>query len=548
MDESSSPGSLRKLCGSLRQDLLASIVVFLVALPLCMGIAIASGVPPERAAAAGLMTGIVGGVVVGLIGGSPVLVSGPTASLSVILVELVNKWSWERIGIIVLLAGAIQISAGLFKWGKWFRAVSPAITYGMLAGIGVLIFASQFHIMLDDTPKGSPVANLLSLPEAVWKGIVPSETAAHHNAARIGLLTIAVIVLWKPFAPKRLKAIPPALAAVACATAVTAFFELPIKQVVVPANLLATLQLPTIAGLDSPAQWSSLLMAALSLAIIASAETLLSATAVDKMHSGRRTCYDRELMAQGVGNMLCGTIGALPMTGVIVRSAANIEAGARTRLAAITHGLWLLGVVCLCPFLLRWIPTASFAALLVYTGYKLVNPQVVRTLARYGKGEVLIYAATMTAIVLTDLLSGVLIGVGLTVVKQICSLGRLVVRREDDPATGSTTLHLEGTALFFRLPDLAAALEAVPTTNELRIRSDQLRYVDHACLDLLTSFAEQHSARGGKVIADWTGVNACFNRYCERTESPIEVQPKVNVEQPSSVTARRRRQRPRMVV
>jgi MFS superfamily sulfate permease-like transporter len=152
-------------------------------------------------------------------------------------------------------------------------------------------------------------------------------------------------------------------------------------------------------------------------AFVASAETLLCAAAVDKLHRGPRTQYDRELAAQCVGNLLCGLLGALPMTGVVVRSAANVESGARTRAAAVLHGLWLLVFVCAFPFVLRWVPTAALAALLVYTGYNLVNPQAVRTLWKYGRGEVVIYAASVVTIVATDLLTGVLVGVGLSAAK-----------------------------------------------------------------------------------------------------------------------------------
>jgi MFS superfamily sulfate permease-like transporter len=170
-------------------------VVFLVALPLCMGIAIASGVPADKAAAAGILTGVIGGIVVGLLAGSPLLITGPAAGLSVLVFDLVHRFGWERVGLIVLLAGAVQITAGLLKLGQWFRAVSPAVIHGMLAGIGVLIFASQFHIMLDDAPRGSGLDNIASLPTAVWRGLVPSGDTSHHYAARVGVLTILVLVL-----------------------------------------------------------------------------------------------------------------------------------------------------------------------------------------------------------------------------------------------------------------------------------------------------------------------------------------------------------------
>jgi MFS superfamily sulfate permease-like transporter len=170
------------------RDFLASVVVFLVALPLCMGVAIASGVPP----AAGLITGIIGGILVGFLGGAPLQVSGPAAGLTVIVWQLVQQHGLAVLGIIVLFAGVLQLAAGLFKLGQWFRAISPAVIHGMLAGIGVLIFASQFHIMVDDKPRGSGIANLLSIPESVYKGIFPMDGATHHIAALTGVVTILV--------------------------------------------------------------------------------------------------------------------------------------------------------------------------------------------------------------------------------------------------------------------------------------------------------------------------------------------------------------------
>lgn len=513
MDTHKLTDTLSRWSGSCKQDLLASIVVFLVALPLCMGIAIASGVPPEKAAAVGVITGIIGGMVVGALAGSPLLVSGPAAGLSVIIFELVQEHGWEKIGLIVLIAGAIQVGAGWFKLGQWFRAVSPAVIHGMLAGIGVLIFASQFHIMLDDKPKGSGISNLVAIPEALWKGIVPSTQASHDDAARIGLLTIAVLVLWKPLVPKRLKLVPAPLVAVVVATAATGFLQLPIRQVAVPSNLLDAVQWPALDGLTRFTDWKPLLVAALALAFIASAETLLSATAVDQMHQGPRTRYDRELMAQGLGNMACGLVGGLPVTGVIVRSAANVEAGARSSLSEILHSVWLLVFVCVFPFVLRWIPTACLAGILVYTGYKLVNPMMVRNLWSYGKSEVAIYAATVVTIVTTDLLSGVLTGIALSVVKLLYTFSHLAIHLEKDPQQSRTVLYLEGAATFIRLPKLAAALEQVPANTELHIHFENMSHIDHACLDLLMNWEKQHEATGGSLVVDWESLTAKFRHY-----------------------------------
>jgi MFS superfamily sulfate permease-like transporter len=247
---------------------------------------------------------------------------------------------------------------------------------------------------------------------------------------------------------------------------------------------------------------TSMLAEALALAVIASVETLLSATAVDQLHTGPRTRYNRELLAQGVGNVLCGLLGALPMTGVIVRSAANVQAGARTRASTVCHGLWLLLFVAFLPFILRLIPTASLGAVLVFTGYKLVNPQAIRELARHGRDEVLIYVGTLVTIVATNLLTGVLVGVGLTVAKLIYTTQNLNSYYAHD-RDGHFTLHLEGVATFVSLPKLASALEIIPPHADVVIRTESLAHIDHACLNLLENWLKLHEATGGHVRIDW---------------------------------------------
>ena len=242
-------------------DFLASIVVFLVALPLCMGIAVASGAPVS----AGLITGILGGIVVGILGGAPLQVSGPAAGLAVIVWELIHKHGFEAIGAIILVGGLIQIIAGLAKLGGWFRAVSPAVIHGMLAGIGVLILVGQFHIMLDDAPKGSGIKNILAIPDAVMKGIMPLDGSSHHLAALIGIMTIVSMVLWNNYRPKKLKALPGPLIGVVVGSLVAAALQMKVSFVQVPENFLATIK---------PLSWD------LFLASISRTETLLAGAAL----------------------------------------------------------------------------------------------------------------------------------------------------------------------------------------------------------------------------------------------------------------------------
>ncbi len=489
-------------------DLLASIVVFLVALPLCMGIAIASGVSPSR----GLVTGMVGGIIVGAIAGSPLQVSGPAAGLAVIVAELIRDYGIEMLGPILLLAGLIQLLAGVFKLGQVFRAISPAVIYAMLAGIGVLIFASQFHVMVDDLPRASGIENLISIPNAIYKGIFFSDTSnhqiagtSHQIAALIGLVSIFTLVVWDKFKPRRLNLLPGVLIAVVVATAIAAIMKLPVKYVDVPANLAFAIQLPTPASLTRLFQ-APLLMEAIAIALIASAESLLSAAAVDRLHQGQKTDFDRELAAQGFGNMICGVLGALPMTGVIVRSSVNVEAGGKTRLAKMLHGVWLLALVIAAPDVLKLIPTSSLAAILVYTGYKLVEVEKIRKLKQYGRFPLAIYFATLIGIVVTDLLTGVLIGIVLSAVKLIYKVSHLKIHFEKDEKNQRIDMYLEGAATFIRLPMLAKALEQVPPRTALHLHIEKLAYIDHSCLDLFSVWEKQQKQTGSTLVVQWDGL------------------------------------------
>jgi MFS superfamily sulfate permease-like transporter len=479
-------------------DLISSVVVFLIAIPLCMGISIASGVPP----ALGIMTGIIGGIVVGTISGSPLQVSGPAAGLAVVVFELVHETGVGALGPVLLCAGLIQFLAGRFKLGQWFRAISPAVVYGMLAGIGALIIASQFHVMFDDKPRASGIDNLLAVPASMLKAFFPTEGAAHHLAAIIGVFTLATIVLWNWLRPKRLKIIPGTLVGVVAAAAVTGIMQLPIQHVAIPDNLWGAVSLPTFSSMAQVLN-PHIFLTVVVVAVLASAETMLSAAAVDRMHSGKPANFDKELSAQGIGNVLCGVLGALPMTGVIVRSSANVQAGARTRLSAILHGVWILSFVLLFPSVLRLVPTASLAAILVFTGFNLMDTKYVRHLASYGRMTIVIYGATVAGIVCIDLLAGVLIGLALTIGNLLWKASRLEIKVFPDANEQRHDLHLEGIASFLRLPQLSAVLESIPPNRCIHVHIERLYYIDHTCLDLLKAVAAQRSERGGALEVQW---------------------------------------------
>ncbi|MDD9947123.1 MAG: SulP family inorganic anion transporter [Myxococcales bacterium] len=484
--------SSRSLFGIPLGDITASVVVFLVALPLCMGVAIASGVPP----ALGLVTGMIGGLVVAFFAGQPLQVSGPAAGLTVLVWDLVQQFGLGALGLAVLIGGLIQLAAGFAGVGRWFRAVSPAVIQGMLTGIGVLIFASQFHVMVDDSPRGGGLLNLLSIPEAIYKGFYPMGTN-HHMAASVGLVTVLGTIGWNRYRPGRLAGLPGPLVGVALGTSMAGVLGMSISYVQVPRNLVSSLNWigpEQLELLKVPAFWTSIV----GLAMIASAETLLCATAVDRMHDGQRTNYDKELRAQGLGNALCGLCGALPMTGVIVRSSANVEAGAKTRWSAVLHGAWIAALVLAAPGVLSLIPTASLAAVLVYTGWKLVGIPAVKALAAKSRGELVIWAVTVGMIVSTDLLVGVATGFALALLRLISSFAMLEVEieRGDD---GRYDVTLVGAATFISLPKLAEALETLPRTADVHVHIDGLAVVDHACMDLVEDWYERHQ---GEVVLE----------------------------------------------
>ena len=481
----------------LPRELLASVVVFLVALPLCMGIAIASGMPPAK----GLITGIIGGLVVGWMAGSPLQVSGPAAGLAVLVFELVRQHGIAMLGPILLLAGFLQLLAGRLRLGCWFRVTAPAVVYGMLAGIGVLIVLSQVHVMLDGIPQPSGLDNLTGFPAAVAKAI-PS---LGWQAGLLGLATMLVMWSWDKLRPHKLRFIPGALLGVGLTTGASLLLALQVKSVQVPENLADAIDWLRPADLLNLAD-PNLLIAAFAVAFIASAETLLSAAAVDRMHNGQRSDFDKELSAQGVGNMLCGLVGALPMTGVIVRSSANVQAGATTRLSAIFHGVWLLAFVLLLSSVLQSIPVASLAGVLVYTGIKLVDLKAFRGLGRYGRMPMFTYGATALAIIFTDLLTGVLVGFGLTLAKLAWKASRLKISLIDLPGVDEMELRLIGAATFLKVPALTQILSRVPAGSTVHVPLNNLSYIDHSCLELFEEWGRANAAKGSRLMIEPRGL------------------------------------------
>lgn len=487
-----------------KKDFVASIIVFLVAIPLCIGIASACGFPP----AAGLISGIIGGIVVGLFAGCPLQVSGPAAGLITIMWDALQKHGIENLGAIILLAGIIQILIGVFRFAPWFRAVSPAIIQGMLSGIGILILTSQYHMMFDHKPSTDFFKNLIEMPETLFKGLFPIDGTVHHLAAGIGVITLLILILWHK-APSRLRFLPPTLVAVASAIFISNIFQLPIKYIDISGNLLEAINIISWNSFQYLLN-SEALISAFSIAFIASAETLLCATAVDNLKLTSKTNYNKEILSQGLGNSIAGVLGVLPVTGVIVRSAANIQAGATSRLSSILHGFWILIFLVLFPFALKYIPTASLAAVLVYTGFKLVNINMAKTIYELSKGEFVIYLITIIAILSTNLLEGIIIGIIVGLIHQVYKLTKfnLKVIKSD-----KLIIKMSGNLTFLRLPQVANILENLEPKQNVNIIFEQINLIDHAIIDLLVGWSNRYIKKGGKVLIDWNHVKRIYPRF-----------------------------------
>jgi MFS superfamily sulfate permease-like transporter len=488
----------------LPRNLLASFVLFLIGIPLNLGIALASGVDPSM----GLITGIVSGLVIGLLAGSPLQISGPATGLIAVVWQIIDTHGLSMLGPIVLLAGLLQIALGLSKWAHWFRAVSPAVIQGMLAGIGILIFASQFQVVLERTPKTSGIANLMVIPGAIFESLSTGKAAGSIGLA---LVTVIGIIVWGLFKPKALSVIPGSLMGVALAVLAAAVLQPEVQYVSLPADPLAEVQLLSLSGLGA-AFSPSVLGSVVGLAFIATAQTLLTATAVDRLHSYERTDYNKEIIAQGVTNSLCGCLNALPVCGVIVRSSANVQAGATNRSANFMHGLWI-GLFTL--FLASWlelVPLAALAAVLVYTGYRLVDVKAIHEIRKYGSAELVIYLATLISVVMIGLLNGIVVGFVLSAARLIYVLTHYEAITRDNPSSGSLVLELKGSATFFTLPRLAEDLRSLPPRREVHLFMSGLNHIDHACLEHLMAWEEIYIQQGGQVFIEWDHLITRFHR------------------------------------
>ncbi|MGW1141817.1 SulP family inorganic anion transporter, partial [Streptomyces zhihengii] len=465
-------------------DLSASVSVFLIALPLSLGIALATGAPLQ----AGLVAAAVGGIVAGRLGGSPLQVSGPAAGLTLVTAELIQHYGWRATCAVTVAAGFCQLGLAALRVARSALAVSPAIVHGMLAGIGVTIALAQIHIVLGGSPQSSAVANVLALPRQL--------AALDPAALMVSVLTAGILLAW-PRIPGRvgdaLRVVPAALAAVVAATAVATVAGLRLERVDLPSwRSHALPELP-----EGPVL--GLIAAVVTITLVTSVQSLLSAVAVDRLVSGRggpahRSDLDRELAGQGAANIVSGALGGLPVAGVAVRSNANVTAGAVSRHSTMLHGVWIAVAALLLVPVMDLIPLAALAALVAVIGVQMVNITHVRTVRR--NREMLVYAVTVTAVVLTGVLEGVLIGIAVAVIVALHRLTRTRITSEE--CDGIHRVRVRGQLTFLAVPRLSRVLHQVPHGSACHVELDG-SFMDHAAYEALQGWGATHSAHGGTV-------------------------------------------------
>ncbi|WP_188187174.1 SulP family inorganic anion transporter [Nonomuraea sp. SYSU D8015] len=465
---------------TLRHDVPASLVVFLIAVPLSLGIAMASGAP----LAAGLIAAVVGGIVAGALGGSAVQVSGPAAGLSLVVVDLVHTYGWRATCMITLLAGAVQLVLGVFKAARAALAVSPAVIHGMLAAVGVIIALSQLHVVLGGSSQRSAVANLIELPGQI--------ADLHGHKVMVGLLTITVLAVWTRL-PKRVKAVPAPLAALVAAAVTAWVFDWDVTRVDL-SDSVTEWAFPVLPQGD----WHMVVASVLLVALLAGCESLLCCVAVDGMHGGRRADLDQELTGQGVANMVTGALGGLPVAGVIVRSTANVRAGARTRCSTILHGVWVLVFALGFGSTITLIPMEALAALLVFIGVQMVNLGHIKKV--HGHGEVPVYVVTLVMVILLGLAEGVLAGLALAALLALRRLTWVTVLKRED-RDGRLHVTISGSLTFLGVPRLTHELRTIPagTPVDLDLNID---FMDNAAFEALHSWRLDHERMGGTVEID----------------------------------------------
>jgi carbonic anhydrase/SulP family sulfate permease len=487
----------------------AGLVVFLVALPLCLGIALASGAPMV----AGIVSGVVGGLLVAWLSGSHTSVSGPAAGLvAVVLAQVAVLGSYEAFLVAVILAGAIQVLFGALRAGFIAAFFPSSVIKGLLAAIGLILILKQIpHAVGHDADPEGDMGFLQVDGKNTISELFSSLFDLDPGAMMVGLVSLAVLLAWDRSRFKN-SLIPAPLVVVLLGVTANLVFKATASSWAIGTSHLV--QLPTVAGmgeflrvLPSPDLKAfgnpAIIMAAVTIAIVASLETLLNLEAVDKLDPRKRVSPpNRELMAQGAGNIVSGLLGGLPITSVIVRSSVNINAGAATRLSAFFHGALLCLLVLFAPRWLNEIPLASLAAVLIVTGLKLASPTLFRQMWTEGRSQFVPFIVTVVAIVFTDLLVGVLIGLGTGLAFILHSNYRRPMLRFMEHHVSGDVLRIEfaNQVSFLNRASLEQALDAVPTDGHVVLDARNTDYIDPDILDLIEDFRRQTAtARNLKV-------------------------------------------------
>lgn len=500
------------LLSNLKHDLPASVVVFFVALPLCLGIALASGAPLFS----GLIAGIIGGIVVGSLSGSQVGVSGPAAGLAaIVLTAIGDLGGFQNFLLAVVLGGLIQLLFGILRAGIIGYYFPSSVIKGMLTGIGIIIILKQIpHFFGYESPEGD-FSFFQHNGENTFSGIFNALKYISPGATLIAFLSLAILLLWSNVLSKKARIfelIQGPLVAVAVGilfvviTSDNAYWAIQSQQLVsvpVPENInsfLGQFSFPNFGVIGNPQIW----ITAFTIALVASLETLLCVEATDKLDPEKRvTPTNRELIAQGTGNFISGLIGGLPVTQVIVRSSANIQSGGKTKMAAIIHGFLLLISVLLIPVLLNQIPLSVLAAILLIVGYKLAKPSLFVTMYQLGWKQSVPFVVTVLGIVFTDLLIGIglglLVGIVVILIKSFQNSHFLHI---EDKSNGKHRIKmtLAEEVTFFNKGAILKELDALPRDTVLELDVRKTRFLDHDIIEILQDFSEKRKVRNIDII------------------------------------------------
>ncbi len=487
------------LFANLKSDFASGLVVFLVALPLCLGIALASGAPPLS----GIIAGIVGGIVVGFLSKSHLSVSGPAAGLTAIVLTAITDFgAFDIFLTATMVAGLIQLILGFVKAGSISNYFPTNVIEGMLAGIGVIIVLKQIpHAVGYDSDFEGDEAFMQNDGGNTFSSLFNALDYVHAGAIIITLVSLFILISWDKFSfLKKLKLIPGALVAVLTGVIMNEMFIYFGSPFAINAEHLVSLPVPTsvddfkniivtpnFAAITNPQVW----IVGATIAVVASIETLLCIEAADRMDVHKRyTDTNVELKAQGIGNLISGFIGGLPMTSVVVRTSANVNAGAKSKMSTVIHGGLLLLSIVTIPFLLNRIPLATLAAVLLLVGYKLAKPATVMHFWKKGKYQFVPFIATLLAVVFTDLLKGVALGVIISVIFVLRgNLKRAYDFRKEQYADGDLIhIDLAQEVSFLNKAAIKSTLNAIPENSRVVIDAHDTVYIAHDILDLIKEF------------------------------------------------------------